>query len=411
MNDIAKKKNLFLLSCSVVWLFAGCGSSGKSEQLGDASVDDDSRDRQGIDSEKTDSEKNDIDSEKTDKEDTADDQNSDFVACAETVANAVQENATSNLIIAVDTSGSMNKETEMVQLNINNRFAEKFGSKPTVDVHIVLISKGLSDPDGRGDGMCVFEPLGSGQCPEDTNPDKLFWHIHQTVGSHNSLLHFIECYDGGPSGTRCDDEGHWKDFISPGGFVHFVVVSDDNSSMTADEFDLWATGEFGDNYMFHGIVSSTDGRGDNITPECDEYSANEGAVYKELIARTNGIFGDLCLQDNNEFDAVFDQITTEVITHVTMPCQWTLPSPPDDSELDPELVNVEFASASGSQKIGKVVSRDKCDEVAEGWYYDDENEPTQILICPQTCDWIQGKPEAEMRIKFGCKTEPAGPIL
>ena len=410
-----KAAYIFLFSV-IVLVFTGCNSSGdtdKSAEIIDTDGPPDSeKNLSDSDASDTDADMDtDVDGDSDSDNDVDSDSDSDtFDSCAETIAAAVQEHATSNLIIAVDTSGSMNKETEMVQLNINNRFAEKFGSKPDVDVHIVLISKSLSNP-AWGDGMCVSTPLGSGHCPDDTNPDKLFWHIHETVGSHNSLSKFMDCYDGGASGTRCDEEGHWKDFMSEGGFVHFVVVSDDDSSMTADEFETWAKGAFGDDYMFHGIVSKTDGRGDNITPECDEYSAAEGTVYKDLIARTDGVFGDLCLQENNEFDAVFDEITTKVITIVKMPCEWTIPTPPDDEKLDPGMVNVEFVDSTGTEKMGKVDSAEECADVANGWYYDNESAPTQILVCPQTCDWIQGKPEAEMRIKFGCETEAAGPVL
>lgn len=335
----------------------------------------------------------------------------DFESCVETSANATPSSSKSNLIIAVDTSLSMREETEMVQSNINNRFAEKFGANPDVDVHIVLISEELDDPNDDGDGMCVSKPLGSGSCPDDTNPDELFWHIHEYVGSHNALEKIMDCYDGGPYGGWCDEEGHWRDFMSPGGFVHFVVVSDDNSGVDAGEFASWAAENFGESFMLHGIVSKTDGSGDDATPECEEYSDGEGTVYKELIAQTGGVFGDLCIQENYEFDAVFDQITTEVVTHVTMECEWVIPRPEEEEELDPGKVNVEFDDGIAIVEIGQVASPDMCANVEHGWYYDDPQSPSLIFVCPQTCEWIQGRPDAEMRLKFGCKTESAGPIL
>ncbi len=333
-----------------------------------------------------------------------------FNTCAETTAEADEENARANLIITVDTSGSMNKETALVQENINNRFAEKFGASPDVDVHIILIAKGLDNPSGSGDGICVAQPLGSGNCPVDTNPSMLFWHIRHTVSSTNSLEKIIDCSDGGGGGWfAC--AAKWQDFASPGGFTHFVVVSDDDSDMSAAAFTTWAQGLYGDNWMFHGIVAKTDNSGPGITPECDEYAYNEGSVYKELITQTGGVFGDLCLQENNEFDLVFDQITTAVVTHSTMSCEWTIPDPPDDDELDPDEVNVEFVDGTINQSIGKVAISDDCANVEHGWYYDDPGNPTKIFVCSQTCDWIQGRPDAEMNIKFGCATEEAPPII
>ncbi len=32
-----------------------------------------------------------------------------------------------------------------------------------------------------------------------------------------------------------------------------------------------------------------------------------------------------------------------------------------------------------------------CSTVAQGWYYDDNMDPTQLFVCQQTCDWIQDR--------------------
>lgn len=408
-----ERSSAFHLLIAAFAIFAFVLSPSCSDKGGDdaapGSTDTTDTESQGAD-DKTDTEDG-PDNTDTSSPDSGDkDTNSstdEFESCTETSAVAIMEQAKTNLIIAVDTSGSMRKETEMVQENINNRFAEKFGAHADIDVHIILLSEPCSDPASGDDGMCVSKPLGSGDCPEDSNPAKLFWHIPQRVSSHDSLQRFVECR--GDNGDECQGE-RWKDYASPDGFVHFVVVSDDDSNMTADEFETWADGLFGKNWMFHGIVAKTDDNADGASEECQEYAANEGAVYKELISRTGGVFGDLCLQENNEFDVVFDQITTEVITHVEMPCAWKIPAPPEGDELDPTKVNVDFTDGKTNLSIGKVGSPSDCDKVEHGWYYDDNSAPGEIRVCPQTCEWIQGRPEAEMLIKFGCKTRDAGPV-
>jgi hypothetical protein len=54
-----------------------------------------------------------------------------------------------------------------------------------------------------------------------------------------------------------------------------------------------------------------------------------------------------------------------------------------------------------------VVSADKCDPVAGGWYYDIDpttgGTPTKIIMCTQTCDafGLGGKVD----IQLGCTTE------
>ena len=39
-----------------------------------------------------------------------------------------------------------------------------------------------------------------------------------------------------------------------------------------------------------------------------------------------------------------------------------------------------------------------------GWYYDDNTNPTQVLVCPSTCTAIQSDPNAKVDVLFGCQT-------
>ncbi len=124
-------------------------------------------------------------------------------------------------------------------------------------------------------------------------------------------------------------------------------------------------------------------------------------MYKDLVALTGGTSGDMCLQD---FDPVFDVFAQAVVESAHMNCEWEIPEPPDGETLDPDLVNVEYISSDNrSTFIGRVFSADDCEEVDHGWYYDDPENPTKVLVCPQTCEWIQGDVGAEMKIHFGCE--------
>jgi hypothetical protein len=49
-----------------------------------------------------------------------------------------------------------------------------------------------------------------------------------------------------------------------------------------------------------------------------------------------------------------------------------------------------------------------CAGVTNGWYYDDPAAPETIVLCPQTCEAIQGFTMAQVSIEFGCATKPAG---
>jgi hypothetical protein len=76
-------------------------------------------------------------------------------------------------------------------------------------------------------------------------------------------------------------------------------------------------------------------------------------------------------------------------------------------------VNVSYAldAQTAQTTIGKTTV-DQCSNVDQGWYYDDETTPKQVLVCPQTCRLVQGSPDAGnagslVSVSFGCKTHIA----
>ena len=127
-----------------------------------------------------------------------------------------------------------------------------------------------------------------------------------------------------------------------------------------------------------------------------------------MKASTAGISSDLCLQD---FDPVFDELAGSVIGTAELACHRTIPEPPDGEVLDLDKVNIQFTDDSETSRlIGHVKSPEECDQVENGWLYDDPSKPETIHVCPQTCDWIQDQQRAKIMLEFGCETEDA-PIV
>jgi hypothetical protein len=50
-----------------------------------------------------------------------------------------------------------------------------------------------------------------------------------------------------------------------------------------------------------------------------------------------------------------------------------------------------------------------CDPQQGGWYYDDNVNPTTIILCQASCDEVSGDPNGHIDILFGCATEPMPP--
>jgi hypothetical protein len=86
----------------------------------------------------------------------------------------------------------------------------------------------------------------------------------------------------------------------------------------------------------------------------------------------------------------------------SVPCQVSIPSPPDGQKINPNAVNVVLASGGGAQTV-LPYSAD-C-SLASGWHYDDAANPTVVVLCSAACTQAQGDPTGKVTIAFGCQTD------
>ncbi len=312
------------------------------------------------------------------------------IGCEELVDEADLGPRPQDIIFAVDTSASMIQEAGFVQQQMNS-FSIQIDAAQ-VDARFILLADYafLISP-----GVCIDPPLGSGGCPSmDSNPPD-FLHVPDSgVGSSDALQRLIELYPG------------YSPLLRPNALTHVVVVTDDDSSLSAADFtsQFSALSEHLGNFVFHGIVSSLDPDGP-ACGSCCALGASQGTVYQELISATGGVEGNLCDQ---EFQPVFAAVAQQVIGGASLACSYQIPAPPDGEVFDQDEVNVEFEDSDGTPlSIGRVESEAACAGVAQGWHYDDPITPSRIILCPQTCDTIRDFEAGKVAIKFGCETIPA----
>ncbi len=87
-------------------------------------------------------------------------------------------------------------------------------------------------------------------------------------------------------------------------------------------------------------------------------------------------------------------------------CEILVPTPTEGT-LDPSKVNVTYTPGSGApETIGKVADEASCG-ASGGWYYDDNTNPTTILLCPTTCEGVQADDEGKIEVVLGCTSIPA----
>jgi hypothetical protein len=330
----------------------------------------------------------------------------DFKTCAGVTEKADNSYQPVDVILAIDNSKSMGDEIAEVQANMN-RFSKLVADK-NLDMRIIMVSclPGQCDHQ-NSNGICIDAPVGkAGGCaatPANDNNPPGYTHVNERVPSRKGLQWIVDHYDDYKSMLRAD------------AVRHIVVISDDTEEWTATQFEtaLLAKDPKFKGYLFHAIYSfksKEDACQVSNTEPCCSYAApgGEGTVYRELVTKTNGVGADLCKQ---EFDPVFDALGAKVVATAKLSCRWTIPPVPQGETFDPNKVNVIFTDGSAKKTvIGKVGGAADCSKVAHGWYFDDPKAAKAVLVCPQTCSWIQGDSAARIDLEFGCQTELA-PIL
>jgi hypothetical protein len=109
------------------------------------------------------------------------------------------------------------------------------------------------------------------------------------------------------------------------------------------------------------------------------------------------------------FVAALNSIRSTVSTGSVLPCQWKIPLPPPAGQVfDPQKVNVSFTPQGGTtENFGYVAQADCARATTNAWYFDDPNKPTQVFLCPQSCDMLKASNNAQIAVNFGCKRQDA----
>jgi len=277
-----------------------------------------------------------------------------------------------DIVWAIDTSPSMAGERNAVQSNLN-AFAQQIGNAE-IDVNVVMIASPSNDG-----GLCIDAPLGSGNCPNDSNPPS-YTHVHQWVGSHNALTRFVTEYPNYQSALRTDS------------IKYFAVVTDDDAEMSGqwfkDNLHALDSESFADWKMFGMFCQYRD----------------SGGVYMGLVNDSGGLHVELCSASPN-WQVVFDQMVDTVESDKQLACEWDVPEPPAGFVFEADKLNVDYAAGGTTvQRVLHVDGADACG-AESGWYYDAASASERIAVCPATCDTIQGDTSGRIDVVFGCDTE------
>lgn len=338
-------------------------------------------------------------------------------ACAVVSSQATLEKKAVDIILVIDNSGSMADEIKSVQNNINVNFAQIIAASG-LDYRVIVLSKhGKADPD---ESICISPPLsGNTTCnPPASKPTNTanFFHYSQEIDSHNSLAQIIATYNkADPSGASPTG---WSAWLRPNAWKTFIEITDDESSMTAANFEtqLFALSpkNFGDannrQYNFHSIVGlkentpvtaswqpadpvqnalCTGNGGDAVAP---------GEIYQGLSKLTGGLRFPICQYNN--FDAVFNAVAQGVVQTGQVACDFAVPASPTGASVSLDMIAVQYTPGNGGavSYLGQASTSAAC--TANAFYV----ENNRIYLCPAACTTLRQDPTAKVDVLFVCES-------
>ena len=350
-----------------------------------------------------------------------------FVTCAATAVEAERERLPVDIIWMVDNSSSMAPAVAEVQAGLN-AFANLIDSKG-IDYKVVMLSKRGSTPTSNRHPICIPPPLGTADCGNGPR----FFHASLDVRSTQPLEQFLCTLDQTPLYGQGEEYGSepWSQELRPNATKSIVVVTDDNSRFSANDFEMFNGGKNPFNgspsnprslppgilhpsrgnqfkgYVFSGIYgwgSLTEPSTRCTYPNKTQPTAS-GAVYTDLVNKTGGVRAKIC-DGAAAWATFFDSVAEAVVSTSRVACDLEIPQA-DAGILDPEAVNVRVSDGTNPAVVVPRVANEAACGGTAGWYYDDAKSPSKVLLCPLSCEDAQSKGSdtpPKIEVLFGCQS-------
>ncbi len=284
----------------------------------------------------------------------------------------------------------MSKEINQVKANVNGNFASIIQGSG-LDYRVIM----FANANYSTRPVCVLPSLGASSCGQDNPPT--FFQENVTIFSTDSLSKF---------------KSNWnsiKTHLRPAAFKAFIEVTDDQSSISANNFDTFLTtgngaGYFGTkaarNYVFHSIVGVKTPLHHSAPVGSSKCSTavNTGSRYQDLSKLTFGLRHPVC---DSDYSVVFNNIANNIVSSVA--CE--LLTPPQQQPggiIDWTKVQVEYTpGGTGTpQLFPQVPNAAACS--GDGFYYDNPANPTKAILCPTACTKVKNDSTAKVDLLLGC---------
>lgn len=319
-----------------------------------------------------------------------------------------------DIIMVVDTSGTMEPASDSVEKNINQNLATAL-TAGGVDYRLITLASY-----GSGTDLCIDPPLSGAPCMPNPPPvpanTQSFYHYVRLTGSGALLDNILNWYNA-PDESGAAPNG-WKQWLRPGAKKVFLVFSDTSSASSAasngDAFDAGLLAldptMFGTaaarKYTFHTIIGLQENNPptapwlptDPLIPStCTGFaiSLSPGESLQQVSIVSKGLRFPVC--QFGGFDVVFQQIATDVVQKTELACELPFPTAPDGQTIDPNTIQLVYEDgASQSTTFVQVAGPGDCKPNA--FYVEGQT----LRLCPEACEFVNTDAMGSMDVQYGC---------
>ena len=316
-----------------------------------------------------------------------------------------------DLIVVVDNASTMTDSIVAIQQTIHNNLTRLL-SDSGIDYRVILISR---YGDAAGQGICVGPPLGGRPCAPPikgppANAPPRFFHYDLALDGPDALRRLLDSYRA-PDAWNLAPSG-WSGWLRRSAVKHFVVVSDDDTDMSANDFamrlsavDAQMFGGMKPSFVFHAIVglqfnqppAKPWGPQDPTQARTCGVVQSSGANYQDLAILTGGLRFPVC----GDFGGAFFKELAKVLFDSTrlppaLPCEVEIPKPPQGMMFSSVALNFmpSIPPMAPPLKLQPVAGLAAC--MPSSFYLT----PKSFVLCPDTCAALRKDPMGKLQMIF-----------
>jgi len=149
-----------------------------------------------------------------------------------------------------------------------------------------------------------------------------------------------------------------------------------------------------------GSPGSEDARGDL------SQMASKGGTAKAGCSDAGPNYCHLDMTNSPDFAAALTAGLSDIAGQIGT-CEYEVPKAPPGEVIDPLLVNVLYTHSDGKQST---VPQDAAGKCQSGWQYDNNDNPTKIILCGSDCEAVKADQGAKIDVIFGCQRQTNVPV-